>query len=425
MQAVYENTSFDLEDVVAEELPFMSAFYRSGSELNTDVKDLLAFPVQHEDHMPFYTIRHSTTFKVAEAFDLFYGMMLAALRVAFEDEQLLRKYFDCNFIRKHGNRFIPYAKHTFRQRHPALYGRFDACFDPDKERINGVYEFNGDTPVMLFESVNLQARFSGQLETEQFNSWWVDATQYFWQKYHNVVVACDASYVEDMATCETIAQMFDAADTPCVSFVDLKELDFDHLHSSKPFITADGVVPDALYILSPWEEMIENFPAMLSNWERWADSVHIFEPAWRWFLSHKGMMALCTHLMETDRQFATLYSRAPLIDTYLEKERFVSQGVPFVSKPVIGRLSNNITIYNGNGVEQVGTGGFYLDENVVYQAYCKPEQVVGRNNFIIGIWMAPTGGIGSCASTMCIREFDSEVLSISNERFIPHIVVED
>jgi glutathionylspermidine synthase len=414
MRVVKKAISFDMDKVLEEETPFIYTYYRG----TVPVQELLEFPMLNKAAMPFYTVKESTTYKLNGQFEAYYQMMLAALKIAFNNPELLNKYFDCEFLRKHGKRFIPYAKYTFSQNQPAIYGRYDACFDPENEELVGIYEFNGDTPVMLFESVNLQDRFSFELGTDQYNNWWDISMERFKHGYRNVAVVCSTDYVDDMATSDTISQMFSySRPERNVSLLDMKELDFDHANISKPFVAKDSEWPlDAVYILSPWEEMVENFPTMLDNWDRWADNVHIFEPAWRWFLAHKGMTALCTFLCN-DTEFRHKHYQAykVLIPTYLSK--------PFrekcVEKPVVGRLSNNIRIWNANGQLLSDTGGFYSQDNSVFQLYCAPRKVEGRNNFILGMWMS-----GSHSASMCAREFDTEVLSVANERFVPHIVVE-
>ena len=418
MQVIKKPISFNINAVIGEELPYMNAFYRSGGELWDDVHDLLSFPVANQAAMPFYTIKDSTTYRLNQQFEDYYQMMDYALAIAFHDKALLNKFFDCAFLRKWGKQFVPYAEATFHKKHPALYGRYDACFDPETEELLGVYEFNGDTPVMLFESVNLQARLSGILH-DQYNNWWEIFTERFKHDYKNVAVACSTYAVEDMATCETVAQAFqEARSDRRVSFLDLKELDFDHMNLRKPFIARGSDTPlDAVYILSPWEEMVENFPAMLSSWERWIDNVHIFEPAWRWFFAHKGMTALCTYLMETSVSFQQKFGQVKLIPTYLGHPRGAF-GSKWVEKPVVGRLSNNIKVWDRE-VLVSDTGGHYSGENTVFQRYMAPRKVEGRNNFILGLWMC-----GKHSASLCAREFDTEVLSIQNERWIPHIVVE-
>ncbi len=427
MKVIHKPISFNLETVLKEELPFMSAFYRDAGELRYDVKDLLGFPVKSQAAMPFYTIKESSTYKLNAEFEAYYAMMLDALKIAFREKELLYKFFDCAFLRKHGARFVGYAEATWINKHPALYGRFDACFDPETEELLGIYEFNGDTPVMLFESVNLQARFSGELYTDQYNNWWEIFNNMFCNKYKNVAVVCGTDYVEDMATCETLAQAFKEANPlGTVNFLDIKELDYDHMNVRKPWIARGSDTPfDAVYILSPWEEMVDNFPAMLNHWNLWMDNVHLFEPAWRWFLAHKGMTALCTYLVDTYPLFGKNHKAAVeiLLPTYLQGDfnplHWDNMGDRWVEKPVIGRLSNNIKIWNDGEVES-DTGGFYSDESTVFQLYCPPRKVKGRNNFILGMWMC-----AGYSASMCAREFDTEVLSIANERFIPHIVVAD
>lgn len=424
MKVVHKQISFNLEEVTAQEVPYLNAFYRDGGVLNKDINDLLAFPLANKEAMPFYTIHDTTTYALNEQFEAYYAMMKDALKIAMEDRELMDKFFDCEFWRKHGDRFLPYAKHTFQKNHPALYGRYDACFDPETETLKGIYEFNGDTPVMLFESVNLQARYSDELGTDQYNNYEaIFKEQIGKQNYNEVAVVVGTDYVEDMATADTLCQMFrQAIPKATVQFGDIKELDFDHANITKPFILKDDTEHlDAVFILSPWEEMIDNFPKMLDHWERWADNVHLYEPAWRWFFAHKGMTALCWKLMITNVEFMQKHINVRIIPTWLQADaqQGLVRGGKWVEKPVVGRLSNNIKIWDEGKVVS-DTGGFYTGENTVFQLFCAPKQVEGRKNFIMGFWMC-----GEYAATLCMREFDSEVLSISNERYIPHIVVED
>lgn len=433
MKVVERKISFNLEEVTAQEVPYLNAFYRDGEVLNKDVNDLLAFPLKNQAAMPFYTVKESTTERLNIQFEAYYQMMLHALKIAFADRELMDKFFDCSFWREHGDRFLPYAKYTFEKKHPALYGRYDACFDPETEELIGVYEFNGDTPVMLFESVNLQARYSAELGEDQYNNYLdIFKEQIGKQSYNEVAVVVGTDYVEDMATADTLCQMFrEALPMATTQFADIKELDFDHANMKKPFVLkGDDEYLDAVFILSPWEEMVENFPKMLDRWEDWADNVHLYEPAWRWFLAHKGMTALCYELMVHNDAFRDVHGVKGsgavniLIQTYLgesnQKADTVVDGSTghWVEKPVVGRLSNNIRIWNHGEVES-DTGGFYTGENTVFQKFTPPRKVKGRNNFILGMWMC-----GQYSASMCAREFDQEVLSISNERFIPHIVEE-
>lgn len=425
MQVQHHKIGFDVSQILREEVPFLNYFYTSHRELNKDITDLLEYPIAHKDAMPFYTIRDSSIPQLKADFEGYYAMMKAALKIAFNDEDLLYRFFDCDFLRRYGKQFVPYARHTFRARHPALYGRFDACFNPEKEKLEGIYEFNGDTPVMLFESVNLQARFSEELGTAQWNDWWHTFQRKFAGKYSNVAVVCHTGYMDDLATCETISQAFaEANPIGSVSFLDLKELDYDFMNPTRPWVSRHSERPlDAVYILLPWEEMVDQFPTMLHNWERWADNVHLFEPAWRWFFAHKGMTALMWHLLSEDDDFWQRHGgRAGILPTYLTWEEFTAQypHSKSVEKPVVGRLSNNIRIHGASGELIHDTGGYYAESNTIHQHFLAPMKVPGRNNFILGMWMCDDDAVSLCA-----REFDEEILSTANERFIPHIVLDE
>lgn len=425
MHVKYFDTQFNLHDTVTQELPMVAGFHSEGGLYNQKVQDLLEFPINFGDRMPFYTIREESCVPVGNVFEEVYAAMLAAVQFAFRDRQILNHFYDCDFIRKHGDKFVPYAKHTFTARQPTMYGRFDAAFDPVTEQVTGIYEFNGDTPVMLFESVNLQARYSETLCTDQYNNWWHESLEAFSAGYKKLGIVCDLSYVDDLATCDTIRQMLEASRRGRdVSTLDLTELEFAFDNPSKPFAAVGSQSYfDGLYILLPWEEMVESFPQMLDNWERWSDNVHLFEPAWRWFMSHKGCLALVTWMMENVPGYKQQYGHLPFLKTYLWKPERGS----WVQKPVIGRLSSNIRIHKEDG-SVTDTGGMYGDTECVFQEYHQPYKVAGRNNFILCMWMcnAPSKAgwnRGGSAATLCVREFDEEVLSLINERFIPHMVI--
>lgn len=432
MLCEHHAVSFDLASFVERELPFMSAFYHDGRVLREDLRELFAYPTQHHEAMPFYRIPEAGAQRLAQGLDDTYAMLIAALRRLFADPEALATYVDCDLIRRHGEVFVPYARYTFDARGmvgQSLYGRFDAAVDPQTDTLRGIYEFNGDTPVMLCESINLQNDLTQQVTGDvqaQWNDWYPHLARMLaghgLTRQHRYAVVCDTRYVEDMATCETLAQCLDAHVT-CY-FLDLAELDYDHLCVEKPFVVrATGERLDGIFVLSPWEEMVGNFPLAFSQWQHWARHVALLEPPWRWFLSHKGMLAYVTHLRETDATFAERWSHVPWLRTYLSADVFQQAGEPYVAKPVLGRLSGNVRVYDSAGQLTHETDGPYGDAPCVYQAYCAPGRVPGRNHFILGGWMstAPNARLAQ-ARTLCIREFDGPVLDLRNERFIPHLL---
>lgn len=432
MKAVSHNINFNLNRLIEEELPIMGAFYESEGDFKQDVKDLFAFPLKNSEAMPFYTVKESSCSNIYGTFAGVYEMLLVALDNLFEEkDSVIQKYFGEAFLKKHPY-FLEYAKYTFKRRHAALYGRFDAALDPVSEEVTGVYEFNGDTPVMLFESVNFQDHLTrlvtGSSEA-QFNNYYPTAVDFVNRRFgydRKVAVMFDINYIEDTATCETLSQIIGEKAT--AFNVGLADIDFENLNTSgSPWYYEDHQL-DVIFALCPWEEMVEAFPSGFAQWRRWADDCQFFEPAWRWFISNKGIWAYVTHLFQCDSEFSNEYGELPVLETYMTPDVFKARGEMYVSKPLIGRLSNNIQIH-GDGEVKYDSKGSYEGYEVIYQAYHEPHKVEGRNNFILGMWMAPLADLDADAhplmadpATMAIREFDEPVLSIGNERFIPHLV---
>jgi glutathionylspermidine synthase len=436
VKAVIRDIDFDLDKMVQEELPLMSTFHRDRDGIpNWDVQDLFAYFSEFSQEMPFYTLKAENAAKVGYTFEDAYHMLVDAADRVFRDRAALNVYFDCDFLRKHGRYFTDYAEFTFRSHGmpgQAIYGRFDAAMDPETESVTGIYEFNGNTPVMLFESVNLQDHLTRQItggSEAQYNSYypWIQETlaAYGHGPDVNFAVVLDTNYVDDAATCETLAQIM--GDDRSVFFSDLDDISYEYQCRSKPWFRGDQQL-DAIFMLLPWEEAVEAWPEPFMDWEHWGRNVAFMEPAWRWFISHKGMLAYVTHLLETDDEFRAKWGHVPTLRTYLSADHFVSNGLPYVAKPVIGRLSSNVKIYDEHNVLKSENGGNYAECPCVYQEFHAPGRVEGRNNFIVGMWMSPKTRSGSKthdaqAATFCIREFDAPLLQLQNERFIPHIIV--
>lgn len=444
--------NFDLKREMLQELPFTTTFYEQDEQLWNDVKDLMLYPMMNKNAMPFFTFSSEAASRLYMEFQNIYDVMLVALTHLFkEDLDTVKLFYGKSFLEQYPY-FWEYAKHTFEQKHPSLYGRFDVAIDPERDSIKGIYEFNGDTPVMLFESVNLQNMYTKQVTgsaAPQFNEYYPLLIDFISRinKNKQFAVICDMDFIEDIVTCETLTQIIEEAHPNGCVFDEIKNLNYDFSsmnRGSSPFYVGSNQLDESehinvtdIFMLSPWEEIIENdskqkFSAF-KNWKSWTEQVRFYEPAWRWFFSNKGFWAYVTHLQETSKSFYQLSKDLPFLKTYMSPDIFIEQGISYVSKPLIGRLSNNITIYDLSqpNAEPFKSGGVYEGYQCVYQEFSSPSKISGRQNFISCCWMAPvltsTGGTNSVESqpaSFCIREFDKPVLDIANERFIPHLIVD-
>lgn len=414
-------------ELIDRELPILRSVYHSENELDFDIADWLDYYINHEgDGVSVYHMKREVGEEVVDQLTRYYHFMLHGLQVLFSksDAEIL-KYYPCEMIEKHGRVFLEYAKSEFFKPgalRGTIGGRFDACLNPDTGKLEGVYELNGDTPVMLFESVNLENLFSTQISgsaENQFNDWWPNQMQNFQHlRDKNIGIVCDVNYIEDATTCETIAQMFDEVGANTF-FSDLRHLVYDPSNLSVPFyIEGSANVPDVIFILHPWEEMVMYSPEIIANYRFWGPHLKFLEPAWRWFMSHKGFMVFLTEWLK-DPKIKELYGDVRHLPTYFTPDSFDGT---YVAKPVHGRLSQNIKVFVGGEVKHE-TGGQYNGIPEVFQEYRPPYKLGDGRNFIVGGWISGGNTINDTkVATLCFREFDGAVLDLQNERFISHVV---
>ncbi|ACV50113.1 putative glutathionylspermidine synthase [Delftia phage PhiW-14] len=430
IKSTIANVSLNMGEIVDQELPNVSLFYSNGQgDLKQDAKELFEYMIKNNGRLPIYSIDQASVDSIMGTAGAAYAAMGHALDIMFSmNDDDIKQWYPCEASRHPAfDGFLLMAKHTWTERHPTVYGRFDLAINPNLGTVKGIYEFNGDTPVMLFESVNLQNMISEKMDRpdDQANRWWLDTAgrrQEFTGK--KVAIVCDPGFIEDTVSCDTLAQALTEAGA-VTYFTDIQSFNHDVLSLRKPFFVEGVDAPvDMAFMLLPWEEMIigEKSQEILVHWEQWVDQVKFLEPAWRWFMSHKGFMAWMTWLIQNDEEFRDKWGDLPFLETYLvddqnsyEQVARLEQSGNYVLKPVTGRLSNNIQVFE-QGQQQTDTGGHYSDEPMVIQALCRPGRIDGAN-FIAGVWLADTE-----PASLCFREFDSPVLSIANERFKAHVI---
>ena len=409
--------SLDGKEIIKKELPNLTWLYNSEETLHEEVHWLLGEFIDNRKNLPIVELDNKTGYTILTDSTKYYHFMMAGLRKLFnEDFQTIEKYMECSATNlRIFHTFVEYAKASLANQDDAIYGRFDLALNDDGT-VKGVYELNGDTPVMLFESVNLQNLISRDIHepTAQLNNWWDDSIKVF-QKYSGktFAVVCDLNAIEDLSTCETIMQMLEASGVKPYLCA-LSDLNHDLLHLETPFeITGVHEHPEGVFMLLPWEEMLESGSEILSNWKSWYKNVKFFEPPWRWFISNKGFLAYLTHLLETDDVFAETWKGVKHIPTYLSPNGMTE----YVGKPKIGRLGQNIKVVRGD--TETVTDGMYGKELLIYQPFTSTIKW-GEKSLVGTAWIA-----NGNASTVAFRIFGGEVTSIADEQWMAHRVTYD
>ena len=125
MKAVYKKINFDVTQVMKEELPMTQYFYSEREDLAFDLAQYLEFPTNNQNEMPFYSLKASSADKIARTYQSVYNMLVEAVAKLFkEDDEVIKYFFGKEFLEKHPD-FLKYAKYTFKEKHPDLYGRCD------------------------------------------------------------------------------------------------------------------------------------------------------------------------------------------------------------------------------------------------------------------------------------------------------------
>jgi glutathionylspermidine synthase len=431
MKVIKHEVNIDVPKLISEEMGWLSGFYSEAKELHEDAHKHFQFHINQQHAMPFYVFNKETADHILDVGYRAYKVMVKAVAHAFENRNDLLRFFDCSMLRTPGGQaFIEYANWTFNQRNSigmSLYSRFDMAVNPVTNKVTGIYELNGDTPTMLFESTVLQSELLKQhydIE-QQANEWWFDVEESLgsrrFERSNRIGVVFDPSYVDDSATCELVAA---ALEQHCdnVMMVGLKDLKYEMLRPNQPYEAYDLVL-DGMFVLVPWETMVTEHPKAMFDWERWCTNVAVWEPAWKWFMSNKGIFALIDHLGRTGQLDL---EGLPFLKTDLDEQAL--EGYAYVEKPKVGRMSQNITVYSKCERVLAQTDGDYGGDDMVYQEYAEPGRLNGDRNFIVGVWMAgavnPPTGHWAKASGICIREFATGVNGMDDEQFIPHVIID-
>lgn len=422
-KAILQVPFLTVDEIFDREMPFIAAFSQD-PVFRGNIHTWMEFYGRKQDALPFYQVDAQWGERLRQGLTLFMGQMRGALQNLFDtstDEELMAMFPMPGVEPAVNLAFMQYARYTFAKDHPAFGGRFDLQVDPNTGKAF-IYEFNGDTPAMLFESMNLQNLFAVVNEDEeaQLNDMWVKTEERgLVDSSSKVAVVVNTNWPEDLGTSEAIAQLLEQSGAQ-VFLADMTMFQFDSAGDPdrNPFFLTSVPSTDLthVHIMLPWEEMVQSNPQAISRWREWGDKVRFFEPAWRWFMSHKKFLTLPE--LQT---YGLARSHANWADYQLEHVTLietpsVAEG-GYVAKPQLGRQSASVVVHRPGQAPVTSRNDNYVDYPVVYQPYKAPGQIEGAN-FIACMWMA-----GEEAASLAFREFDGQILDLENERVILHELV--
>jgi glutathionylspermidine synthase len=297
---------------------------------------------------------------------------------------------------------VSHIMDTWNNDAPAIYGRFDLCYDGTNEPK--LLEFNADTPTSLFEASIVQWFWLKDFDEpkDQFNSlheklidYWKYLKNYL---YDNILyLTCSRNSLEDYTT---TAYMQDCAMQGGLetAFIYVNDLGWDK--NNNYFVDLDDKPIRNIFKLYPYEWMVnEDFGKNLV-----ADTLKTcwVEPSWKMVLSNKAILPILWQLFPYHKNLLPSYfTRSNLKD--------------YVKKPFLSREGANIIIVENEKIIADSEGG-YGAEGFIFQQLCKLPDFDG--NFpVIGSWV-----VGQQPAGMGIRESNG-LITGNLSRFIPHLIL--
>ena len=296
----------------------------------------------------------------------------------------------------------PHIIDTWNNDAPAIYGRFDLCYDGKTEPK--LLEFNADTPTSIFEASIIQWFWLKDFDEpkDQFNSiheklitYW----QYLKPYLHpgKIYFTCAKDVLEDYTTTAYLQDcaMQGGLET---AFIYISDIGWDNNNSY--FVDLDGQPIRNIFKLYPYEWMVnETFGKNLvidklkANW---------IEPSWKMILSNKAILPILWQLFPYHKNLLPAYFTRSILKDY-------------VKKPFLSREGTNITLVENEKLI-ASSDGTYGDEGFIFQELCKLPDF--DSNFpVIGSWI-----IGQEPAGMGIRESDG-LITDNLSRFIPHLIL--
>jgi glutathionylspermidine synthase len=296
-------------------------------------------------------------------------------------------------------RHVPLIEKSWIAREPAMYGRFDVCYDGTGDPK--LLEYNADTPTSLLESSVIQWFWMKDVVpgADQWNSIHEKLLEY-WKRVRPpsgpVHFACVRDHEEDRGNTEYVRDI--AHQVGCETrFLFVDDIGWDS--SAGQFVDLDRTPIRTLFKLYPWEWLFaDQFGEHLGlmSWR-------VVEPPWKAVLSNKGILAILWEMFPHHRYLLPAYFDQRFIDDY-------------VKKPLFSREGANVTLYRrGTVTEQPGT---YGEEGYVFQEYVTMPSFAGYS-VSLGAWVVDgkPAGLG-------VRE-DATEITTNSSRFVPHYFEEN
>ncbi|TWJ04720.1 glutathionylspermidine synthase [Mucilaginibacter frigoritolerans] len=350
--------------------------------------------VAYWDESAYYTFSMEEITKLETITAELWDMCLQAVQYVI-DHNLFDQFKIPKFI-------VPHIIDSWDNDAPAIYGRFDLCYDGHGEPK--LLEFNADTPTSLFEASIVQWFWLKDFDEpkDQFNSlhekliaYWKYLIDYLYDD--SLYFTCVKGILEDFTT---TAYLQDCAMQAGITteFIYIEDIGWDN--NNHFFVDLNNKPIKNIFKLYPYEWMVnESFGQNLIIDKLKAIWI---EPSWKMILSNKAILPILWQLFPYHKNLLPAYFTRSNLKNY-------------VKKPLLSREGANITIVENEKLV-ASSEGEYGEEGFIFQELKKLPDFNG--NFpVIGSWV-----IGQQPAGIGIRESNG-LITDNLSRFIPHLIL--
>lgn len=392
-----------IESIIKENTPICYEVLKNPIYTDKYTKDYFKYYLQASSYKELVTVNDDAIEQINFSFNQSFKTIVDCVLYLFKyktKQELLKMYSSASMTDAQLSLLIDLASCDINEgfsSKDSFYARFDSSTDTQTGVVNGIYEINSDTPTMLFESIILQNEISVANGDDylQVNEFYNEIQKDPYCKNKNIAVVCSHDSIEDLSTSETVAQLLSFSGNN--TFVcDIQQLNHDVLNLDYPFfINGLNEKIDLVYMLLPWEEMVSSgydILSLLMSYDSVNDKkvyrtkVRFIQPAIMWFVGNKKTLAYLTQLNEEG-----LYTEHCFIPTYLDDSIFKDKKIDYVSKPAIGRFSQNIRVHQFNEHFKIDEPKIPLTQSkTIYNDYkidldgrissCYTEQIINTSN---------------------------------------------
>ena len=301
-------------------------------------------------------------------------------------------------------------RHTWRDRnkHPFLYGRFDIN-GGIKQKDTHVIEFNADTCSTLPETIHWQSLQNKELKgnnDSQFNNLSKDIGNIL----HNLkstidhpnpfILGSSFGYKEDVLNVNSILDIAHEEGYKAF-YINLEDVIFSEENGILYEINGEYQMVDVWFKMIPWDWMFNEEPKLAKELSNiiCKDLCSVLNPPYSAIWQNKKFMSYITEHFPNDI----------IAKTYLNKPNFND----FVSKPVYGRLGENIDI---NGKLNSKSKGDFANQDKVYQKYYPLEKDMENYYYQTGLFFTDK------PSALNLRAEENPIISDDCE-FISHYII--